>query len=51
MKLRADEVERLASEDQGTVERRKLLDEEISRRKRALKIAQKTRNRAEGVWF
>lgn len=51
MKLKKDEVERLAREDPSTVERRRLLDEEISRRERALKIAQRARNRSEGVWF
>ncbi|SPN99101.1 uncharacterized protein DNG_02136 [Cephalotrichum gorgonifer] len=51
MKLKKDEVERLVKEDQATVERRKLLDEEISRRERALKIAQRARNQSEGIWF
>lgn len=51
MKLKKDEVERLAREDPSTVERRRILDEEISRRERALKIAQRARNRSEGVWF
>ena len=50
MRLKKDEVERLAREDPATVERRKVLDEEISRRERALKIAQRARNRAEGEW-
>lgn len=51
MKLKKDDVERLAREDPSTIERRKILDEEISRRKRALKIAQRARNRTEGVWI